>query len=121
MPEEQKDSELHELVKQLHEEIASSNPLLRVWHTVLTIYGPYAFGLASLLVIWLYIVQPQLQMQALDFSAQQAAIDALQELNSSQRSTADILAKTSSSLEIVSATLERTAEKMAEIKNFDGQ
>lgn len=93
--------------------------LSRLWTTVITIYGPYAFGLASLLIIWLYIVEPQLKMQAIDFKTQEEAIDALREVNASQRSTADVLLKTAVSMEVVSQTLERTAEKLGKV--IDGE
>ena len=87
------------------------------WHEVLKLvlqtYGPYAFSVASLLTIWLFIVQPQLELQAIDFKNQEAAIDSLQQLNSSQQMTADMLQRTAASLDVVSRTLERTAEKLA--------
>jgi hypothetical protein len=79
----------------------------RLWATVLTIYGPYAFGLASLIIIWLYIVQPQLEMQALDFKAQQQIIDSLRELSTNQRNTADVMLRASTSMEVVSDRLQK--------------
>lgn len=80
----------------------------------LATYGPYAFSVLSLLVIWVFIVEPQLKLQAVDFAAQQAAIDSLRQLNTAQQTTADVLNRTAVSLEVVSQTLERTAEKLAE-------
>lgn len=96
----------------------SEDESVPTWHRALQMlfngYGPYAFSLVSLLVLWVFIVEPQLELQAIDFKAQEAAIDALQQLNSSQATTADVLNRTAASLEVVSATLERTAEKLSE-------
>ena len=78
----------------------------RLWVTVMTIYGPYAFGLSSLLIIWIYIVQPQLEQQAIDFKSQQKIIDSLNELGTNQRNTADVMLRASTSMEIVSERLE---------------
>ena len=87
------------------------------WHEafklILQTYGPYAFSVASLLTIWLFIVEPQLEIQAIDFKNQQAAIDSLRQLNASQQTTADMLQRTAASLDVVADTLERTAEKLA--------
>ena len=84
-------------------------------HTVVTLYGPYAFGLASLMIIWLYIVQPQLELQALDFQQMQVVVSQMKDVNTSQESTAEVLLRTTASLEVVSATLERTAQKLVEV------
>lgn len=38
----------------------------KVVQLLLTVYGPYAFGVASLLIVWYTIVAPQLDRQAVD-------------------------------------------------------
>ena len=90
--------------------------LHEVTKLVLQTYGPYAFSVASLLIIWVCIVQPQLELQAVDFKNQEAAIDSLRQLNASQQTTSDMLQRTAASLDVVSKTLERTAEKLAHIQ-----
>jgi len=59
------------------------------------VYGPFAFGIMSLLIIWFTIVKQQLEKQAVDYQQQQVIVDKLKELGINQTTTA--------------ATLERTA------------
>ena len=61
---------------------------------IATVYGPYAFGVASLLIIWYTIVSPQLARQTIDH---QANIELVRSLS--------IVVQTS---ETTSRTLERT-------------
>ena len=61
---------------------------------LLTHYGPYAFGVVLLVVVWQMIVKPQLERRMLDFEAQQEIIKALS---------------------ATAATLERTAEKLEQL------
>jgi hypothetical protein len=61
---------------------------------IATVYGPYAFGVASLLIIWYTIVSPQLARQTIDH---QANIELVKSLS--------IVVQTS---ETTSRTLERT-------------
>ena len=80
---------------------------MNVYRLLSTIYGPYAFSLISLLIIWIWIVQPQLELQSLDFKSQQQIVDRLNELSNNQRNTADVMLRASTSMEIVSDRLQK--------------
>ncbi len=54
-------------------------------------YGPYAFGVVSLLVIWVVIIGPQLEAHRLDFETHQSIVE-------TSRDTALILDKVVSKL-----------------------
>ena len=60
-----------------------------------TVYGPYAFGIASLMIIWFSIVGPTLERQAIDFQKNADAIKALEQVGAS--------------IEAISRSMERTA------------
>ena len=80
--------------------------------TYATIYGPYAFGVASLLLIWFSIVRPELSRNKIDFEANQAVISSLAQHDMSQREIAASMQKTSHSLEMVVKILERTLDQL---------
>lgn len=67
----------------------------KLFQLLATVYGPYAFGVASLLLIWFTIVSPQLDRQAVDFQKNEAVVESL-------RSVA-------ASIETISRSMERTA------------
>lgn len=66
-------------------------------------YGPYAFGVVSLLLIWFVIVKPELENSRLDVGKQEAIVLKQQEIVTQ-------LTNVSASLEATSKTLEATAE-----------
>ena len=73
-----------------------------------TVYGPYAFGMVSLLIIWYTIVSPQLERQAIDYEKNEKAIEALRGV--------------ASSMEGISRSMERTAIVLENIvKKIDEQ
>lgn len=63
-------------------------------------YGPYGFGLVSLLVVWFAIVAPTLDNNRIDTGA-------LKEVANKQAETAILLARTAERLDIIAARLER--------------
>lgn len=67
----------------------------KLFQLIATVYGPYAFGVASLLLIWFTIVSPQLDRQAINYERNEAILDTLKSV-------------ANTSLEI-SRTLERTS------------
>lgn len=69
--------------------------LSRILQLLSTVYGPYAFGIASLMLIWFTIVGPQLDRQAIDFEKNQQAVDSLKQV--------------ANSMEAISRSMERTA------------
>ena len=80
--------------------------------TYATIYGPYAFGVASLLLIWFSIVRPELSRNKIDFEANQAVITSLSQHDIAQREIAATMEKTSHTLEMIAKILERTLSRL---------
>lgn len=70
-------------------------PYQKVMQLLLTVYGPYAFGVASLLIVWYTIVGPQLDRQAVDFEKNERHVEAIQNV--------------AGSMEAISRSMERTA------------
>lgn len=70
-------------------------PYQKVMQLLMTVYGPYAFGVASLLIVWYTIVGPQLDRQAVDFEKNEKHVEAIQNV--------------ASSMEAISRSMERTA------------
>jgi len=69
-------------------------------------YGPYAFGIISLLIIWWVMLKPLLDKQALDFEAQRKIIELQnasladqRQISENMRQTAAIMDKLMSKLE----------------------
>ena len=58
---------LKSYLSDMKDENDTSQMLSGALHLITTVYGPYAFGLASLLITWFTIVGPQLERQAIDF------------------------------------------------------
>lgn len=73
----------------------------KVLHLLSTVYGPYAFGVASLLLIWFTIVAPQLDRQAVDFEKNQKAVESLQNVASSMEAISRSMERTANVLEAV--------------------
>lgn len=62
-------------------------------------YGPYAFGVLSLLLVWYAIVAPTLAANRIDTAALKAISDTLSRTASTNESTAQSLAATASRME----------------------
>jgi hypothetical protein len=67
----------------------------KLFQLLATVYGPYAFGVASLLLIWFTIVGPQLERQAVDYTKNETVVDSLKSV--------------AVSMEMISRSMERTA------------
>ena len=63
-------------------------------------YGPFAFGVASLLLIWFLIVAPFMESRTLDF-------DKHREILETQREIASALERTSQTLDNIATRLEK--------------
>lgn len=70
-------------------------PHQKMMQLLMTVYGPYAFGVASLLIVWYWIVGPQLDRQAVDFEKNEKHVEAIQNV--------------ATSMEAISRSMERTA------------
>ena len=78
-----------------------------VTESLAKVYGPFAFGVISLLVIWYSIISPELNRKQLDFENYSSLIKAHQEQNIQQGQTAQTLRDTALILDRVSARLEK--------------
>jgi hypothetical protein len=81
----------------------------RVVQLILTVYGPYAFGVCSLLIVWYTIVAPQLDRQAVDYEKNERHIESL-------RSVASSMEAISRSMERTAVVLDSVVERMERIK-----
>lgn len=73
----------------------------KLFQLLATVYGPYAFGMASLLIIWFTIVAPQLDRQAVDYSKNETVVDSLKSVAASVETTARSLERTAATLDAV--------------------
>lgn len=71
-----------------------------VWFKVLAMYGPMAFGVVVFMVLWLYVVAPELH---------------------AARETRDRNAETAQALAITAQALERTVIRLESIENNRAQ
>lgn len=67
---------------------------------MIQIYGPYGFGVGSVLLIWYAIVAPFIRQNRVDSLA-------LERIADQQEATVALLAKTADRLETIAARLER--------------
>lgn len=65
---------------------------------LLNTYGPYAFGAALFLTIWHTTIKPQLELQALDWQAQQEILQTQNELVQNMRELSQILERAATKL-----------------------
>ena len=73
----------------------------KLFQLLATVYGPYAFGMASLLIIWFTIVAPQLDRQAVDYQKNETVVDALKSIAATVETTAHSLERTAVTLDSV--------------------
>lgn len=81
----------------------------RVMQLILTVYGPYAFGVVSLLIVWYTIVAPQLDRQSVDYEKNERHIESL-------RSVASSMEAISRSMERTAVVLDSVVERMERLK-----
>jgi hypothetical protein len=75
------------------------SPIQDLYKTILTLYGPYAFGFVSMLVMWHFIVSPELSRRTIDHEANVKVIRVLEDVTRSTEATSRTLEKTSAVLE----------------------
>lgn len=78
-------------------------------------YGPYTFGIVSLLVIWVTIITPVLDRSALDFKSLQNSIESLNTTINSQRSILQDQGKLSDGMQKTSEDMRKTSENLERI------
>lgn len=77
-----------------------------------TAYGPYAFGVASLLLIWFTIVAPELDSRRIDYDRQEAIVTQQQQVAETMRSTALTMQATATVMDTTAKIMSRTVENM---------
>ena len=71
----------------------------KIFQLLATVYGPYAFGVASLLLIWYSIVSPQLERQSVDYKKNEEVIVSLQQVSATSLEVSRAIERTSLVLE----------------------
>jgi hypothetical protein len=79
----------------------------KILQLLATVYGPYAFGVASLLLIWYMIVSPQLERQAVDYRKNEEVIISLQQVSATSLEISRALERTSLVLEVLVKELQK--------------
>lgn len=78
-----------------------------VTESLVKVYGPFAFGIVSLLTIWFAIISPELNRKQLDFEAYSKLIEKHQQENLHQDDIAKTMRDTVLILDRVTQRLER--------------
>lgn len=73
-------------------------------------YGPYAFGVISLIVVWLFLVQPELNRRGVDWESNQKIVE-------QHRENCVTLEKTSATLKDTAVVLDKTSERLERMVN----
>lgn len=74
-------------------------------------YGPFAFGIVSLLVIWFAIMQPELNRKQLDFEQHKQLIQQQHAENIQQAKTAETLRDVAQILDGVTTRIQAISNK----------
>ena len=62
-----------------------------VLEILIQFYGPYAFGLISLVIMWFAIVQPELRANRIDHDANAQLVQQMREVSNTMLQTSRIL------------------------------
>ena len=76
-----------------------------LWTLIISVYGPYVFGLVTFLSIWFAAIKPELDSRQLQF-------DALQEIMTNQHKIVADVEDVSTSMQVTATILERTVERL---------
>lgn len=88
---------------------AKGTAVQSLFGTIGSQYGPYAFGVLSLLLIWFTIVKPELDTRAIDLRSHAELVKAQHEVVSAMNSTAQTMSATA-------IVLERTVDKLEAVR-----
>ncbi len=80
-------------------------------------YGPFAFGIVLLLIVWQMIAQPQIESARIDFEQQRALVKELGEVATSFKAVSEQQSKTADVLRSTAELLAKTATMVTENKN----
>ena len=75
--------------------------------SLVKVYGPFAFGIVSLLVIWFSIISPELNRKQLDFEQYSTLIKQHQSVNQQTETVARAMHDTAMILDKVTQRLEK--------------
>ena len=75
-------------------------------------YGPFAFGVVSLLAIWFAIVRPELAKRDINYESHQETSGQLERIANAHKDTAQSLEVSTGNVKTTAAILERTAEML---------
>lgn len=78
----------------------------------LSVYGPYAFGVVSLLMIWYLIVGPELNRNRLDFDRMQAVAEIQSDTAKTLQSSAETLRSSAATIQESLVRLGMIAEQL---------
>lgn len=79
-------------------------------------YGPYAFGLVALLLIWFLIVRPELESNRIDYEKQQQVVEQMRDIAQSQKEGAQAVKAGAMAIKESAEAVERAADKLDRIK-----
>lgn len=90
----------------------------KISHLLATIYGPYAFGFIALMVMWTYIVGPQLELQRVDYNKNQVIVDNMRDLMSTQKEVSQALERTTTNQIVISETLLKAVSELSNVSKI---
>ncbi len=79
-------------------------------------YGPYAFGVVSLLLIWFTIVAPELDSRKLDYEQQTEIVNQQRQIAETMKTTAITMQTTATMMDATTQVLGRAVEKLEKTK-----
>lgn len=75
-------------------------------------YGPYAFGVTSLMLIWFTIVAPELRNRQLDYDKHAEIVSQQRAMAETMKMTAATMAKTATTMEATAVLLGQTVREL---------
>ena len=73
----------------------------KIFQLLATVYGPYIFGVLSLLVVWFSIVEPQLSRQAVDYEKNEKLVETMRSVAATMEGVSRSLERTATTLDAV--------------------
>lgn len=86
-----------------------NTPGTKIVEVISTAYGPYAFGIASVLIIWFSIMKPELANRQVDYDRAAEQLKQQETLAITMKSTAITMESTASTMEATATAMEGTA------------
>lgn len=77
-------------------------------------YGPFAFGIVAVLVIWFGIMKPELSSRAFDYQKQELLVTQMREITSQQKQVIDQLNQQTQAFTTTAEILDRVTRRLDE-------